>query len=290
MDLMRKSSQHRESAALAVFVVFGLTVMAAASDATSFVEPDNWSVGDAFSTYQEWDIYVSSVENPPDVGYLADPPIVDPPTCSALPPGFLSSTNNFYAFGGDYTVEAAIFNHDANAPVGYGTMVRVQAAATQNPDFEQGVVLDSVHLVQPDRAPITGGANDDICHTELLFSGIIGSPYGDVVQDEWLFVFWLPDFVGDFKVVMDCYVHCSFVALRVDTLNAATSLCPLKGDLDCDGAVGFGDINPFVLGLLDPVAYAASFPDCDIMNGDINVDGEFDFADINPFVNLLTGT
>ncbi len=61
------------------------------------------------------------------------------------------------------------------------------------------------------------------------------------------------------------------------------------GDLDCDGAVGFSDINPFVLALSNPAAYAAAYPDCDLQNGDIDGDGVVGFGDINPFVALLSG-
>jgi hypothetical protein len=62
----------------------------------------------------------------------------------------------------------------------------------------------------------------------------------------------------------------------------------IPGDLNCDGAVSFGDINPFVLRLSDPAGYAAAFPDCPA-NGDANSDGSVNFGDINPFVTLLTG-
>jgi hypothetical protein len=61
------------------------------------------------------------------------------------------------------------------------------------------------------------------------------------------------------------------------------------GDLNCDGTVGFGDINPFVLALTNPAGYATAYPNCNIMNGDINQDGTVGFGDINPFVALLTG-
>ncbi len=63
----------------------------------------------------------------------------------------------------------------------------------------------------------------------------------------------------------------------------------VRGDLNCDYAVDFGDINPFVLALTNPAGYGNAFPGCDIMNGDINEDGRVDFGDINPFVRLLTG-
>ena len=61
-----------------------------------------------------------------------------------------------------------------------------------------------------------------------------------------------------------------------------------RGDLNCDGNVDFGDINPFVLALTNPAGYAAQYPNCDRMNADINGDGVVDFGDINPFVRLLT--
>ena len=61
----------------------------------------------------------------------------------------------------------------------------------------------------------------------------------------------------------------------------------LKGDLNCDGVIDFGDINPFVLALSDPAGYAATYPNCNVANGDINGDGHVDFGDINPFVALF---
>ncbi len=67
------------------------------------------------------------------------------------------------------------------------------------------------------------------------------------------------------------------------TVGAAFAL----GDLNCDGAVDNGDIDAFVLALLDAGAYAAAFPDCDINNADINDDSFVDNADIDGFVQCL---
>jgi hypothetical protein len=63
---------------------------------------------------------------------------------------------------------------------------------------------------------------------------------------------------------------------------------PTAGDVNCDGLVDFGDINPFVLVLSDPNVYAAAFPLCDLALADCNDDGQVNFGDINPFVALLT--
>jgi len=77
------------------------------------------------------------------------------------------------------------------------------------------------------------------------------------------------------------------------TANSATVLdvplsrLVLTGDLNCDGLVNLGDINPFVLALSNPSGYQAAYPSCNILNGDINGDGRLDFGDINPFVGLL---
>jgi len=66
----------------------------------------------------------------------------------------------------------------------------------------------------------------------------------------------------------------------------------LRGDLNCDGEIGFGDINPFVLALSDWNAWKQRYPDCPEENADINGDGQYGgpngFGDINAFVNLLT--
>jgi hypothetical protein len=62
----------------------------------------------------------------------------------------------------------------------------------------------------------------------------------------------------------------------------------LPGDLNCDGGVGFSDINPLVLALTNEAAYLAHFPNCDRYLADINGDGAVGFGDINPFVELLS--
>lgn len=79
--------------------------------------------------------------------------------------------------------------------------------------------------------------------------------------------------------------------VRITGLTALDcTLPPLvrPGDLNCDGAVSFADINAFVLALSNPTAYAAAYPGCPIENGDVNRDGPVGFRDINPFVRLLS--
>lgn len=61
-------------------------------------------------------------------------------------------------------------------------------------------------------------------------------------------------------------------------------------DANCDGVVDFFDIDPFVLALLDPAAYAAGHPGCNTLCvNDVNHDGVVDFFDIDPFVVCVLG-
>jgi hypothetical protein len=61
----------------------------------------------------------------------------------------------------------------------------------------------------------------------------------------------------------------------------------LPGDLNCDGAINGFDIDPFVLALTDPAAYALAHPDCDYTLADMNGDGVVNGYDIDPFVEVL---
>ena len=70
-----------------------------------------------------------------------------------------------------------------------------------------------------------------------------------------------------------------------DGAPCATEFPP--GDVNCDGAINFGDIDPFVQAITDYAGYLAAYPGCD--NADVNGDGATNFGDIDPFVELLTG-
>ncbi|MBL8877745.1 MAG: hypothetical protein JNG88_01395 [Phycisphaerales bacterium] len=60
------------------------------------------------------------------------------------------------------------------------------------------------------------------------------------------------------------------------------------GDMNCDCALNNFDIDPFVLAITNPDAYAAAFPNCSQSLADINQDGVVNNFDIDPFVECLT--
>ncbi|MGE0480304.1 MAG: hypothetical protein AB7Q17_07515 [Phycisphaerae bacterium] len=76
----------------------------------------------------------------------------------------------------------------------------------------------------------------------------------------------------------------AFSIVRVDCAPAFAD-----GDMNCDGVINNFDIDPFVLALTDPAAYAVQFPGCDANLADVNGDGMVNNFDIDPFVALITG-
>ncbi len=95
----------------------------------------------------------------------------------------------------------------------------------------------------------------------------------------WTFSHWSGDLSGG--------TNPETLALTGNASVTAHFVQALAGDLNCDGAVNFGDINAFVLRLTDPDAYWIAYPDCPSANGDIDGNGTVGFEDINPFVALL---
>lgn len=103
--------------------------------------------------------------------------------------------------------------------------------------------------------------------------------------------FFATTFVDDFEVAADGSIIVVGYGYNTATGRYEAllwrSTTTLRGDLDCDGLVNNFDIDPFVLGLTDPEAYAAAFPNCDRNSGDMNRDGVFNNFDIDPFVACL---
>ena len=59
------------------------------------------------------------------------------------------------------------------------------------------------------------------------------------------------------------------------------------GDVNCDGNIDNGDIDPFVWALIEPEYFAELWPSCDPRLADVNFDGRVNNADIDPFVAIL---
>lgn len=73
----------------------------------------------------------------------------------------------------------------------------------------------------------------------------------------------------------------------IDDFTFNTPQPVLRGDMDCSDTLEVGDVEPFVLALIDPDQYAALFPACHVRRADMNCDRLINGLDIDPFVVAL---
>jgi len=72
------------------------------------------------------------------------------------------------------------------------------------------------------------------------------------------------------------------------TLNFHFAFTPVfLGDMNCDGCITTADVQAMVLALLNPAAYASTYPGCSILRGDMNGDSLVNGRDIQAFINLI---
>jgi hypothetical protein len=164
------------------------------------------------------------------------------------------------------------------------------------PKYPRGgekLVAGSVRFVDW-HAAVPSGSGQPTMSIELSIHGVDG-PFGAIagpVSNNGRFQWVVPPHL---PASTNCCLR-----LTLDTEPPATATTPAAftvldptppptGDVNCDGTVDFGDINPFVKALADPVGYATMYPLCDVSQADCNDDGVVDFADINPFITLLAG-
>ncbi len=158
---------------------------------------------------------------------------------------------------------------------------------------------DTRHVFQPDNAP------EAFIHTYYNYSDDRGDSWTEVRITAEPFNSELDGldtssgnaFIGDYQTITassgsGLAIPCYLSNENGDSdifVNVIQRVDQLIGDMNCDGVVSVGDINPFVLALTDPIAYASQFPDCDILAGDCTGDDKVRVGDINCFVALVTG-
>lgn len=265
---------------LFVFICFNLTdVNNASAGAFNFQEPVGWSVGDSDSTFQEWEASAAPFSTSGDSAPSAintNPSISNTPLMNAELPGFVAGSGGYYAYTGNYAINANVFNHGGSSgsgspySVNHGTRVFVQTAATINDDPQTGgpnsIFIDSVELVQHDGSPIIGGDNDSLLQSTEVFQGIVPSSFGDVIQQELVFEFWLPGYTDDFRVQFGEIIHSSFQHLRIDSIILEESFPEESADFDNDGDVDGSDFLAWQTGFGIPDGTATP------ADGDANLD------------------
>ena len=77
--------------------------------------------------------------------------------------------------------------------------------------------------------------------------------------------------------------------INVSADVTATAVYRLIGDANCDGAVDFFDIDPFLMALFDPSNYVTTFCDGSLDTVDCDGSSGVDFFDIDAFISCLFG-
>ncbi|WP_432798305.1 PEP-CTERM sorting domain-containing protein [Poriferisphaera sp. WC338] len=220
--LRTNKMMNRAAATVALLSVTAFTGQAMA-DAFNFVAPDGWSVGDVNTTYQDWGTFTTKTGNLPNLGSSVNPSITSAATVDVTGGGFVAGSGNFYSFSSDHGFIADIYNHGGSSgtgglSVGSGTHVIVQTSSTLN--GSAGVYASTLEIVDHAGNTIAGGNNASALRHNVIFEGIVPSTFGDVMQREEIWEFYLPNYVGDFRVQADVIVHSSFDQLRVDSAIA----------------------------------------------------------------------
>lgn len=156
---------------------------------------------------------------------------------------------------------------------------------------------------------------------EILFNFTVDSPrdyhlFGNLVHPapnafsyialqrfngfNWVYVFWsafLPNGQGSFDLTGTLspgeYRINSALSLAAGANESWTATYQYefnliqRGDMNCDGFVDGLDIQPFLVALQDPGAYATSYVGCDILNGNMDGNTTVDEFDVPGFVNRL---
>jgi hypothetical protein len=158
-----------------------------------------------------------------------------------------------------------------------------------------GVPASAQHRINDLTLKVTAPDSTIYYGNNGMTSGNVTTPGGspntkDTVENVWVLNpaagSWQVDVIGA-EIVQDSHVETP--EIDADYALVVSGVVPIApdGDLNCNGRVNGDDIAPFVLGLIDPNAYNANWPECNSRNGDFSLDGSLNIADVDGFVNVL---
>ena len=203
-------------------------------------------------------------------------PHVDALTVYPPQAGELIAGGSFTTAGGNPATSIARWNGATWQPLGSGTNIWVDAITVYPPQAGELIAGGAF---------TTAGGNP--AYRIARWDGATWQPLGSGVNDS---VYALTVYPGAPGQAGELIAGGNFTTAGGQvSASWARWGCPYRhGDLNCDGTVDFGDINPFVLALANPTQYDVDFPDCDFLLADMNCDGTAWFEDINPFVACLS--
>lgn len=129
--------------------------------------------------------------------------------------------------------------------------------------------------------------------TYYAYSDDDGAAWGElrVTSNYWDSEKGTNGFIGDYLGAAPAgrRIHLCYPTTAGQDLDTyVTTITDPRADMNCDDALDFGDIDPFVTALISRSEYEAQYPGCDYARGDLNNDDLVDFGDIDRFVEFLT--
>ena len=153
---------------------------------------------------------------------------------------------------------------------------------------ERPSVSVSVHLIV---TLIVQVGNDivELCHASLdgtLSVFFVG--YDPNVGDSFEVMTFASKTGAFSNLNVPCLPGGNIVQVSVSATNVVVSVPGgVLADINCDCALTSDDVDAFVLALVDPVAYAAMFPNCNINVADLNGDTLINGLDTQPFMEAF---
>jgi hypothetical protein len=147
-----------------------------------------------------------------------------------------------------------------------------------------------VHMAQVlDYWPITGGYHRNCVKQGASYQDVTLTPGGsEIVERQFDFDTDSMNHQEDIKIIAFAQDPLSNGPAEIyQAAQIAFPFAPIIiGDLDCDGSLNGGDINPFFLRLASLNDWKAQYPGCPD-TADVNHDGSVNGGDINPFFDCL---
>lgn len=182
-------------------------------------------------------------------------------------------------------ITSAASDSTSSGGVGYSVhqMLTPFTTGSQYTDFAG----DSAAMIAAGQIDLAAGLFEDIDEAELVSLDVSDVVRNWMINDEENHGLYL----GAFGTSNGWQIFSSgALDANLAPMLRLTIKTYIKGDANGDGFFDFGDLEPFVLALIDPEAFAQQFPNVnpDLVL-DFDGDGSLSFGDIDGFVNALLG-
>ncbi len=204
--------------------------------------------------------------------------------CSDPTSGYTGDSVYGYNLSGDYTANLPE-RHLVSEPIDCSDLIGTQLKFWRWLGVEASIYDHASLSVSNDAATWrqVWENTDEVDDCDWVLDEYDISPYAD--GQETMYIRWTMGPTDSF------WQYCGWNIDDISIWGISTQT-QTPGDMNCDDAINFDDIDGFVLALIGEAAYYAEpeYADCNWLDADCDNNDEVNFDDIDPFVNLLVGS